>query len=74
MPRRDRVEHFGVGVERADSSGGAHFVTGEGVEVAAKLLHVDRHVAGALRTIDERQRANGMRFFAKLAHRIDRAE
>ena len=73
MPRRHCIENFRAAIERADAGRSAHFVSGEGEEIATEFLHIERHMSGALRGIDQRDRADRARLSAKLRHRIDRA-
>ena len=54
--------------------GRAHFVAGEREEIAAERLHIDRHVPGALRAIDEGGHAERARAAAEFGGGIDRAE
>ena len=68
------LEHFRATVERTDARGRTHFVAGEGEEIATEFLHIERHVTRALGAIDERERADGARFSAKLRDRVDRAD
>ena len=49
--------NFGAAVEHADAGRSAHFVSGEGEEIAAHLLDIDRQMSRALRRIDQGQRA-----------------
>ena len=60
--------------ESAASSGRAHFVAGEGEEIAAEFLDIDRHVARALGGIDQSGDAQFARTGAKVIHGIDRAQ
>ena len=73
VPGRHCVQQLGAAVEGASSSGSAHFVAGEGEEIAAEFLDIDRHVARALGGIDQRGGADRTRFRAEFFHRIDRA-
>ena len=68
------VENFRATVERADPGRPTHFVSGEGEEIATDFLHIDRQMTGALRGIDQRERADRARLPAKIGHGIDRAE
>ena len=63
------IENFRPSVKRADASRATHFVSGEGEKIAPELLHVDRHVSGALRGIDERERADRVRFARRARQR-----
>ena len=73
MLRRHRLQKFRATVKRADTSGRAHFVSGEGKKIAADFLHVDGQMSGALRGIDQRDGADCARVPAKFGYGIDRA-
>ena len=45
VPRRHRIEQLRASVEHADPGRSAHFVSGEGEEIAAQFLHIDRQCA-----------------------------
>ena len=74
VPWRHRIKNLRPTVERADPGRPTHFVSGEGEEIAAQFLHIDRQMSRALRRIDQCERAHRARFPAKLGHGIDRAE
>ena len=54
--RRHLLEQLGAAPEDA-GAGAAHLVAGEGVEVAAQRLNVDRAVGGGLRAVDDQDGA-----------------
>src|SRR6266850_7333224 len=66
MPWRHRIENFRARVERSNASRPTHFVSGEGEEVAAQLLDIERQMSRALRGIHEREHAGGARLSTKL--------
>ncbi len=74
VPWRDRIQNRRPSVKRADASRATHFVSGEGEEIAAQLLHVDGHMSHALRRVHQRERADRVRFGAEFGDRIDCAE
>src|SRR5947199_9126256 len=53
MPRLNRIENVRSTIEHADSGARAHVVTGESENVAAVLLHLERHEPETLRRNDE---------------------
>ena len=53
MPRRHFAQKFAPPVQRPDSRGPAHLVTGKGEEIAAQRLNIHRHVPGALRGVNQ---------------------
>ena len=55
---RHRVEQGLAAVEQADTGRAAHLVAGDGEEVATHRPHIERQVAGALRGIDDGERAD----------------
>ncbi len=57
LPGRHALEQLFAPVQNADAGGTEHLVAGKGVEIAAQLLHVDRHVRHGLRAVDERDDA-----------------
>ena len=65
VPGRHRFQNFGAAVERADPGRSTHLVAGEGQEIAAQLLDIDRQMSGALRRIDQRDGADRARFLGK---------
>ena len=74
LPRWHGIQKLRPSVKRANSSRPTHFVSGEGKEIAAQLLYIERHVSCTLGRIDQRQRADSASFGAKLGDWIDCAK
>ena len=74
VPRRHGIQKLRASVKHANASRSAHLVSGERKEIAAQFLHIERHVADALRRVDQRQRAHSASFGAKLGDWINCAE
>jgi hypothetical protein len=53
LPGRHGFEDFLAAIQDADARGSAHFVAGEGEEIAADLLHIQQQVPGALRGVHQ---------------------
>ncbi len=68
------VEELFASVECADAGGAAHFVSGNGEEIAADLLDVERAVSGALGGVDEGDDVFFAGFAAEFGGGIDGAE
>ena len=68
-----RVENLRAAVERADPGRSAHFVSGEGQEIAADFLHIDRQMARALRRSRPASARRPRAPAAKIGDGIDRA-
>ena len=67
-------EHVLLAVEHADARRAVDLVAGEDEEVAVEVLHVDRHVHGALAAVDQHRNATRMRDAHDLLDRRDRAQ
>ena len=74
VPWRHRIQNLRASVEHADAGRPAHLMSGKRKEIAAELLHIERHVPDALRSVHEREYACCARFRTKLRDRINRAE
>src|SRR5205085_1546546 len=61
LPRRHLVEDSLLAVQHAGAGWPVDLVRGERVEVAIELLDVDVKMRNALRAVDERDRAGGVR-------------
>ena len=59
--RRQLGEQLVAAPQHADAGRAVQLVTGEGEEVGAELLHVERQVRHRLRGVDHRQRADRTR-------------
>src|SRR2546430_12476774 len=74
VPRWHRIQDLRASVERTDTGRCTHFVSGKREEIAAQLLHIERHMPDALRRVDQRQRAYCARFLAEFSDWIDCAQ
>src|SRR5262245_9845601 len=74
LRRRRGIQKLSASVKHADASRSTHFVSGKCKEIAAQLLHIDRHVSGTLRCIDQRHRAYRASSSAKFGYGINCAQ
>ena len=74
VERRHGAEMLMLAVEHADAGRPVELVAGEGVEVAADVLHVDVEVDGGLRAVHQHRNAARMRAPHDLLHRHQGAE
>ncbi len=57
---RHGLEPLALAVEHADAGRPVELVAGEDVEIAVDVLHVDRHMHGALAAVDQHRDAAGV--------------
>ncbi len=71
---RKLVKYLFAAVHYSYAHRGVHFVAGEAIEVAAYLLHIDRHVGNGLCAIDKHGDTMEVRNFGDLLDGIDSAQ
>src|SRR5216684_4365476 len=71
VPGWHRIQNLRAPIERTDASWSAHLMSGKRKEIAVKLLHIERHVPTALRSVHECEYACCARFRTKLRDRVD---
>ena len=71
--RRQVLEQVVAAPQHADAAGSVQLVPGEGDEVGAEVLHVQRQVRGGLRGVDDGQRADRLGPRHDALHRVDGA-